>query len=57
MYYEIVADAVGFVAQVRNAQGKLMWSTPSYASKASARNAIAILREHASEAKVDDLTV
>ncbi len=56
MYFEIVTASGGYRARIRGANHEIMFTTEVYTSKASARNAIEVVKAGAAGGAVYDRT-
>ena len=56
MYFEIVTAAGGYRANIKGNNHELMFQTETYQSKASAQNAIEVVKTGAARAPVQDET-
>jgi uncharacterized protein YegP (UPF0339 family) len=56
MYFEIVRASGGFRAHIKGGNNELMFWTEVYATKESARHAVAVVAENAKDALLYDRT-
>lgn len=56
MYFEIVSASGGYRARIRGANHEIMFVSEVYTTKASAQNAIAVVKAGASNASIYDRT-